>query len=120
MNDIGLSDIAPKPLQLDLGRLTPVHHDPTLTIQQRFESFDKANPWVRLALIRLARDAKARGRTYGIGALYERLRWEYDVRLVTAETFKLNNDYRSRYARTIAAECPALADYFRTRELRAA
>jgi len=48
------------PLQLDLGPLTPVHHDPTLTIQQRFEQFHEANGWVYDALVKLARDAQAR------------------------------------------------------------
>ena len=66
-------------LALDLHPLAEPAHDRDATIQERFEAFHAINPWIFDALVALARDAHARGRRYGIGALFERLRWEYDA-----------------------------------------
>ncbi|CAB4180862.1 hypothetical protein UFOVP1056_1 [uncultured Caudovirales phage] len=44
------------------------------------------------------------------------LRWETAMS-TTGDDFKLNNNYRSRYARLIMATCPDLTDVFDTREL---
>lgn len=91
------------------------------TIQQRFEAFHLLNPWVMDALVRLTRDLVARGRSkVGIGMLFEVLRWQYQ-RATTdvASDFKLNNNYRSRYARAIVAAHPEWDGVFETRELKA-
>lgn len=93
---------------------------PELTIQERFEAFDAANPWVASALIALAESAKAHGETrVGIKALIERLRWSHS-RATTGDSWRLNNDYSSRYSRLIAERRPDLAPLFATRKLRAA
>ncbi len=90
-----------------------------VSIQEAFEAFDLANPIVFLTLVNLARMAQARGRRkLGIGALWERMRWELVVETNGGDDFKLNNNYRSRYARKILAECPDLDGIFETRELK--
>ncbi len=93
-----------------------------LTIQQRFEEFHAAHPWVATKLVSLARQGLARGETkLGIGMLWEVLRWE----TLTADDLqdvrgaKLNNDYRSRYARMLMDEHDDLVGVFDVRGLRA-
>jgi hypothetical protein len=88
------------------------------TLDSLFADFHGANPRVYAALVRLAREAKARGRKrLGIGMLFERVRW--DLAMETAgDEFKVNNSFRSRYARLIAKQEPDLADFFEFRELK--
>jgi hypothetical protein len=93
---------------------------PSQSIEEAFADFHRLNPWVYHALVRLARQVTQRGHSrIGIGMLFEVLRWEWYT-ASTAGDYKLNNNYRSRYARLIAANEPDLADVFETRELRAA
>lgn len=89
-------------------------------IQEAFEAFDRAHPEVYEYLVRLAFEAYDRGfRHYGIGALWERMRWHFQIEKGMDEEFKLNNNFRSRYARKIIAEHPVLEDFFELRCLRA-
>lgn len=93
-----------------------------LTIQQRFELFREANPWVEEALSRLALDLHARGRgRIGMKMLVEVVRWDY-TRTTSDPTssFRINNDFTSRYARILIERHPELGEAFETRELRAA
>lgn len=79
----------------------------------RFEEFHQTNPIVYVTLVRLAHEwVKSTGRhKLGIGALYERARW--DIALATKNPdCKLNNNFRAFYARLIMRECPDLADLF--------
>ena len=100
--------------QLDLGL------DYEGTIQAAFQAFHDAHPEVYVEVVRLTRIAKARGYTkLGISLPWERMRWTFKVDQGDEE-FKLNNNYRSRYARLIMAQEPDLADIFETRELKAA
>lgn len=93
--------------------------DGKATLQERFEAFHAENPQVYDGLVRLALEARAAGRAkYGIAALVEVLRWSRMT--TTGEDFKLNNDYRSRYARLIMENVPELADFFEVREVKAA
>jgi hypothetical protein len=89
------------------------------TIDARFESFHRLNPWVYDALVTLTRDLTRRGHDrIGIAMLFEVLRWQY-LRTTVGDPFKLNNDYRSRYSRLIMATEPDLADVFETRRMTA-
>jgi hypothetical protein len=104
--------------QLTLWRYVPVTTR-GLTIQQQFDLFHAANPWVYTALVQCARDLVGRGhRRLGIGMLAEVVRWQYFRQTTDASGFKLNNNYRSRYVRLIVEREPDLADLFETRELR--
>jgi len=91
-----------------------------LTIQQKFEAFDAANPQVGQLLTSMARSMKSRGRTrIGIGMLYEVLRWNYYLNNSDPNSdFKLSNNYRSRYARKIMETHKDMDGFITTRELR--
>jgi hypothetical protein len=91
------------------------------TIQERFEDFHATNPWVYDELCRLARRVKARGhQRIAIDYLFGYIRWTQLMRPVDPTSpFKLNDHYRSRYARLIMAREPDLVDLFETRELKA-
>ncbi len=113
------------PEQLDLFPLgaPEIQAPPSgLTIQQAFEQYHALNPWVYEALVKLARDSVARGRTrVGMKHLVEKLRWEWNRATVDpASEFKLNNNATSRYSRLIEAQEPDLAGVFELRVLRAA
>ena len=91
-----------------------------VTIQARFESFHSRNPDVYRELVALARRGVRSGRTkLGIGQLFEVLRWEYSIAGLPdrRESFKLSNDYRSRYARLIMEQESDLVDVFNTKTL---
>ena len=90
-------------------------------IQERFEQFHRRHPEVYEQLVTLARTAHNSGREkVGIGMLFEVLRWERLIAGLPDEReagLKLNNNYRSRYARHIMACNVDLADIFETRGL---
>jgi hypothetical protein len=101
----------------------PIIVQPTpgfVTIQDKFEEFHRLNPWVYWELVVLTRDLVQRGkRKIGIGMLFEVLRWQYIRSTIDPSSdFKLNNNYRSRYARLIEAQEPDLAGKFETRQLQ--
>jgi hypothetical protein len=89
------------------------------SIQERFEQFDRLNPHIYELLVELARLLRARRprRRVGIGMLYEVLRWNYLVH-TTGGDFKLNNNFRSRYARLIEHREADLRGAFELRELQ--
>ena len=92
------------------------------TIQGQFARFHTKHPEVYEALRTLAFQAKDRGRTkLSIGMLFEVVRWEWTILGLPdeSELWKLNNNYRSRYARLLMDENPALDGIFETRVLTA-
>jgi hypothetical protein len=98
----------------------PLELTPTNQLDVQFAAFHAANPGVYEALRRLALRAVDKGRTtIGIGMLWEALRWETFVETVdpTQLEWKLNNSYRSRYARLLMASEPKLRGVFETRRL---
>lgn len=89
------------------------------TIEERFERFHAANPEVYRLLVHYTRTLRRAGRErIGISLVWERLRWDVAIRTVGDE-LKLDNSYRSRYARRIMRDEPDLAGVFETRALRA-
>lgn len=96
-----------------------LEYDGPLSIQQAFELFDAANPWVFEKLSELALDLVERGHErIGIAMLFEVVRWNV-MRATSDESsrFKLNNNMRSRYARKLMDSDPRLAGKFEIREL---
>jgi len=91
------------------------------SIEASFLAFHDANPWVYDALVRLARDMLYRGRArIGIGMLFEVLRWQWTRATDDAHSyFKLNNNYRSRYARLMMEREEDLSGVFELRSLHA-
>ncbi len=87
------------------------------TIYESFMAFHQKNPRVYRELVQLARRLKAKGvAQMGIGMLYEVLRYRTALR-TAGDPFKLNNSYRSYYARLIMLDEPDLAGCFELREL---
>ncbi|HEX6579232.1 MAG TPA: hypothetical protein VF082_12780 [Jiangellaceae bacterium] len=85
------------------------------SLAEKFRRFHEDNPHVYTALVTLAREWKSRtGGRVGIAALFEVARWH--MALETTSTPKLNNSYRSFYARLIMASEPDLADVFEVRK----
>lgn len=91
-------------------------------IQEKFEEFDRTNPWVYRELVKLLREAKEKKGypRWSVDGAYHVLRWERTGQ----ETFdpnsiwKLNDHYTSRYARKILDNNPDLEGFIRTRPLR--
>lgn len=91
------------------------------SMQVRFAEFHANNPQVYAELVKLARRARGRGvQRIGIKMLWERLRWELQVETYNpgVETYRLNNNWHSFYARLLMDENPELRDLFETRESR--
>lgn len=95
---------------------------PKQSIDERFIIFHAQNPHVYEALVKLARIAKEAGcKRIGISLLFEKLRWDYLVSTDRGtERYKLNNVFRSRYARLIMKENPDLNGFITIRELKTA
>jgi len=94
-----------------------------MTIEQSFEKFHATNPEVYKELVAMCWQAKNAGRDrIGIGMLFEVIRWSWIVRSLPdpTEEFKLNNNYRSRYARLIMENESGLESIFELRSLKAA
>ena len=90
-----------------------------LTIEQAFLAFHAENPHVYRELVALAHEARDSGITHlGIGMLFEVLRWNVALR-TGGDDFKLNNNYRSYYARLIMHNEHDLDGIFETRRLHA-
>lgn len=120
MEDIDYVNV--RTVQLDLFTLKPLPKSfKDKSIEERFVEFDRLNPSVKKDLIKLARFKRAKHprRRLRINALYEILRDRYDdIIPIEGDEYRLNNDYRSRYARAIQEECADLDGAFETRSLR--
>jgi hypothetical protein len=88
-------------------------------IEVQFQAFHHAHPEVYEQLHELALELRNQGhRRCGIGMLFEVLRWTWMRSGIRDEDgFRLNNNYRSRYARLLMANDPRLAGFFETRAL---
>jgi hypothetical protein len=98
----------------------PAHVGPSpeATIREAFLRFHKENPHVYRELVSRARRVRERGYRgkIGIGMLFEVLRWRHLLQTV-GDDFKLNNNYRSYYARLIMRNEPDLVGIFELRKL---
>ena len=90
------------------------------SIAEQFAAFHAANPQVYFALRRLALGLRGLGvQSYGIAGLFEQLRWNYTLQ-TRGDAYRLNNNYRSHYARLLMEKNPSLAGFFETRQLQTA
>ena len=97
------------------------------SIAERFADFDARHPEIWAAYVRFSREvyqSKAKEDRcmvrYGIAAITERIRWHYMVERDSAEPFKVNNNFRSLYARKLVKTFPEMGAMFTLRNLRAA
>ena len=85
-------------------------------IAAKFVTFHADNPWVYNRLRELALTMRRAGVDhYGIGGLYETLRYEASLTSKDEDGFKLNNNYRALYARELARSEPELQHFFKFR-----
>lgn len=91
-------------------------YDVAPNVVESFCSYHVENPQVWNLLIKFAKQLKAAGRnSYSIVSIFERIRWHAAVE-TNGDQFKLNNNYRSCYARMLMAKHPEFEGMF---ELRA-
>jgi len=84
-----------------------------------FDSHER-NPQVYALLRRLAFEKKDRGaKRIGMRALWERMRWDFDVE-TTEHQPSFNNNHAPFYARLLMQREPALQGIFNLRERRPA
>lgn len=85
-------------------------------MRRQWLAFREANPLVynELRTISLALVRRGR-RRWGIGGLFEVLRWQRAMTTSDVD-FKLNNNYRAFYARDLMHREPELVDFFELRE----
>lgn len=96
----------------------PVSRYTPQSLDERFAAFHRANPQVFAILLGLARRARDRGVTrLGVKAIWERMRWELQVE-TSGDSYHLNNNYTSRYARLLVQHDSSLGGLFEMRELR--
>ena len=88
------------------------------SIHERFIEFSREHPEVYRELEVLATVWLRRHDRLGIGMLWERLRWEYGVGDHSGKDFKLNNDYRSHFARLLIRNHPEWTHRIQIRQLR--
>jgi len=91
--------------------------EPEKLIRDAFLRFHRENPHVYVELVKLSRQLKEVGhKRIGIGMLFEVLRWKQAL-VTVGDGFKLNNNYRSYYARMMMNAEPDLRGIFELRKL---
>jgi hypothetical protein len=89
-----------------------------VTLQQRFDRFDAANPQVWEAFQRYTFELLRAGRTaYSSDAILHRIRWDSAIQ-TSGTPFKISNNHSAYYARKFHAAFPQHDGFFRTNELR--
>jgi len=84
-------------------------------IVKSFWKYHTDNPHVFTLFSKYAYELKSKGRKhYGVGVITERIRWHIAVE-TTGDDFKINNNYRSCYARLLIIHDRSFADFFQTR-----
>ena len=92
---------------------------PKNMLEARFWEFHEINPHVYALFSRFAIEAAyAERRNFGVGAIFERMRW-FTVIETRGEEYKLNNNYRAYYGRLWMRNNPEHDGFFSTRTLRA-
>lgn len=101
--------------QLVLMGFPKAKSKPERASYEAFQRFHRAHPEIYNAIVAKARQARANGlQKYGIGALWEIMRWEFAMK--RSGDFKLNNNHRAWYARLIMFVEPDLKGFFEVRE----
>jgi hypothetical protein len=90
-------------------------------IDREFLEFHRSNPLVYQSIVKWARYVRRgrKDRMAAIASIWERMRWElsYETLRNNGDEFRLNNDYRSRYARLVMEQESDLEGIFELRPL---
>lgn len=89
------------------------------TLREASEDWMNENQIAMDLFRRFASDMLQRRRSFGIGLLTERVRWEMAIGHDPG-TIKINNNWRAYIARRLANEMPGLADLIECRVTKAA
>jgi hypothetical protein len=85
---------------------------------EKYKEWDARNPQFYPLFCRFANQLIERGHSnIGVALLFERIRWESMIK-TDGEPFKLNNNYKSIYARRFMRDFPEHEGCFRLRELK--
>lgn len=89
------------------------------THQQNFDAWVHTPQGGQVAnlFIRLAIGCRRRGVRVGTRAIWERIRWHYNVRKVQGEPYKLNDHHHAYMARFAMERVEELRGYFEIREV---
>lgn len=99
------------------SRYDPSMGTSTASLESRFHIFHRENPRVFRALALLAlRWCRKSSKPCSIAMLFEIIRYQSEMK-TTGDVFKLNNSYRSRYARLLEQTYPQVNGRFVTRQL---
>ena len=106
-------------LELELAELIVPEYGEHLTIQQRWDLWERANPWVIPFVEALIQRLLDKGhKRVGLKQCWEVVRYEYGA--TTGDRFKANNDFTSRAARLILQRHPEWEPFIETRALKVA
>ena len=96
----------------------PRHAKPEHKLLEQWHEAKQRHPELLPAMARIARELQAMGiKRYGIGAVFEILRWE--TRHTTGDHgLKMNNNHRAFAARDLMTEYPDLDGFFAIRQQR--
>ena len=88
-------------------------------LREQCEAFHRQHPEVWQLFEQFTRDRIRLGfEHYGVGAIWERIRWETDAggdRDIDTPRLKLNNNFRAFYARRFERKFPEHQGFFRKR-----
>jgi hypothetical protein len=91
-----------------------------MNTEKKFLDFHEDNPHVYEALRELVVEAQTRGYAkWGIGGMYEILRWRGSVVTSGDPHFKLRNDFRAYYSRLLLLNGDAPVGFFSLRRSQA-
>lgn len=86
------------------------------TLVRNFFKYHNENPEVYQLFKRYAQQMKQSGRRrYSAKAIFERVRWHYDIQ-TTGDDFKINNNYTAMYARLMIVEDNNWMSFFQLRK----
>lgn len=90
------------------------------TLEQRFQAFHRANPWVYTAMVKLTDRYVATGaKRVSVKMLAEVIRFEYGATR-GGEPYRLNNSHTALYARLLLQDHPEWDGLIELRQRRAA
>lgn len=110
---------ATQQLALDFAPLVVPAYEPEATIQEKFDAWVAANPWVLPKVEELIADWLDAGhKRASLKQVWEVIRYQYGR--TTGDRFKANNNFTSRASRAVLERHPEWEACIETRELRAA
>lgn len=86
-------------------------------IRKQCAAYHKQNPQVWELFVRFTKEVIDSGHSnYSVKAIFERIRWEFDVGGDGKTEFKINNNFTSLYGRRFMRMYPEYDGFFRTRK----